>query len=457
MEKMKDDLGKDLVFDFIGDVLEDNDISLSYLMEEAVRNRTNLDDLIKKMEKVLSEEHLRLIEMAKQERLDDNSFDLPGMRRNQNQLILKSMPLRVYSAFTNDALENKKVKIIENNGIYRIERLPKSVRDFARRKLNIVVKDSMLKYSSKECGDDSKISQLMNDHPLFKLSMKLTQEELEKTALGKIKISYPAREKLELEIYEISIGDGTGREIAKELLYAACNESGQNFEVDPYFIQGINNERRISIEESSAPNRLMTYAVKYTKNKLDYEKKNRSSKIDKKCEFLRRTFEAQYKDTTDKRSKYLATNENNKNSALINQMTARLIDIEEKQNFRMEEVNKERCIQMRPPKCIMRITLEPDESVDKRVIIRDYKEIIKRYELYNSRGNFTEQKQFGLVDFYSEEKNGITRYIIVVDKTWEFKLEEYHKEDLKAIKDNLYFYYVGEDMKVRESSKELYL
>ena len=79
MEKMKDDLGKDLVFDFIGDVLEDNDISLSYLMEEAVRNRTNLDDLIKKMEKVLSEEHLRLIEMAKQERLDDNSFDLLGM------------------------------------------------------------------------------------------------------------------------------------------------------------------------------------------------------------------------------------------------------------------------------------------------------------------------------------------------------------------------------------------
>lgn len=410
MEKMKYDLGKDLVFDFIGDVLEDNDISHAYLMEEAVRNRTNLDDLIKKMEKVLSEEHLRLIEMAKQERVDYNSFDLPGMRRNQSQLILKTMPLRVYSAFTNDALENKKVKI----------------------------------------------SQLMNDHPLFKLSMKLTQEELEKTALGKIKISYPAREKLELEIYEISIGDGTGREIVKELLYVACNENGQNFEMDLYFIQGINNKIRISIEESSDPNRLMTYAVKYTKNKLDYEKKNRSSNIDKKCEFLRRTFEAQYKDTTDKRSKYLATNENNKNSALINQMTARLIDIEEKQNFRMEEVNKERCIQMRPPKCIMRITLEPDESIHKRIMIHEYENLIKHYELSNSRGNFKAQNMFGLVDFYSEEKDGSPRYIIVIDDVG-FKLQYYHKEDLKSIYKNLYFYYVDEEMNVKEINKERYL
>ena len=457
MEKMKDDLGKDLVFDFIGDILEDNNISLATLMEEAVRNRTNLDELILKMEKVLSEEHIKLIEMAKQERLDENSFDLPGMRSNQNQLILNIVPTRAYAMFTNDALENRNVKINQNAGSYRVERLPKSLRDFARKKLNIVMKESMLKYSEKDLDDEnSTIPQMQNDHPLFKLSMELTETELEKVALEKLEIKYPTRERLNLEIYEISIGDGTGREIAKELLYVASNEGGETIEIDPYFIQGINSESKVSLQNSDERPKLLYYAIKYTQNKLNYEKKNRSSKIDKKSEFLKRTFEAQYKDTMEKLSKYRATNEGNKNSALINQMNAKLIEIEEKQEFRLEEINRERTIQMRPPKCLLSIFMEPDSSINKRPMIKDYKNVIKEYEISNCRGNLSIQKQFGLVDLYSEESNGAARYVILIDDL-AFKLNEYHKQDLRAIEDKLYIYYINEDKEIVEVDKRLYL
>lgn len=457
MEKMKEDLGTDLVFDFVGDILEDNDISLATLMEEAIRNRTNLDELILKMEKVLSEEHVRLIEMAKQEKLDENSLDLPGMRSNQNQLILNIPPTRVYAMFTSDTLENRNVKISQNAGSYRVERLPKSLRDFARKKLNIVMKESMFKYSEKDLDDEnSTIPQMQNDHPLFKLAMELTETELEKVSLEKLELKYPTIERLNLEIYEISIGDGTGREISKELLYVASNEDGETIEIDPYFIQGINKDSKVAIQNSDERPALLSYAIKYTQNKLSYEKKNRSSKIDKKSEFLKRTFEAQYKDTVEKLSKYRATNEDNKNSALINQMNAKLIEIEEKQEFRIEEINRERTIQMRPPRCLLSIILVPDSSVNKRLILKDYKDIIKEYEIRNSRANLSIQKQFGLVDLYSEESNGTARYAILIDDL-SFKLNEYHKQDLRSIEDKLYIYYINEDKKIVEIDKRLYL
>lgn len=457
MEQMKDDLGKDLVFNFIGDILEDNNISLATLMEEAIRNRTNLDELICKMERILSEEHVRLIEIAKRERLDDNNFDLPGMRSNQNQLILNTTPVRIYSEFTNSTLENRNVKINENSGVYRIERLSKSLREFARRKLNYVVNESMLKYAAIDIDDDNSTTvQMQNDHPLFRMSMELTNVNLEKVVLEKLRLQYPTREELCLEIYEISIGDGTGREILKDLLYVAKNKFGDTIEVDPYFIQGISFDSKVFRENTDNRPENMSYAIKYTQRKLNDEKKNRSTKSDKKSEFLRRTFETQYKDTVDKLSKYRANNDGNKNSALINQMKARLIEIDEKQEFRMEEINRERTIQMRPPKCLLSINLEPDSTINKRLMVKEYKELVDKYENDNRRCNFNVQKQFGLVDFYSEDSNGEPRYILLIDDL-AFMLNEDHKKDLVPIIDKLYFYYVNENNKIIEIDKRLYL
>ena len=81
MNQMREDLGQEQVYDFIGEVLEENNIELANLMERAISGRENLDELVAMMEKTLSDEHKRLLELAKQERLDESSFDLPGARR----------------------------------------------------------------------------------------------------------------------------------------------------------------------------------------------------------------------------------------------------------------------------------------------------------------------------------------------------------------------------------------
>ncbi|MBZ9624411.1 DEAD/DEAH box helicase [Clostridium sp. FP2] len=459
MEQMQEDLGKELVFDFIGEILEDNNISLAALMEEAIRNRTNLDELVSKMEKTLSEEHAKLIQLTKAESLEDNAFDLTRMRNNQNLLKLKAISSRVYTDFVNKTLTNKNVKITRSGSIYRIDRLPKSIRDFARKKLNMGFSDSNIKYTNEEENlmeyQSEDIAIMQDDHSLFKLSMLLTESELEKIAMQKVEVHYPTLEKLDIEIYEISISDGTGREILNELLYVATSEGNEIFKVDPYFMQYINMDSRARME-SEQKNILTSYAIKYTEEKLIIEKNTKSEKLDKKSEFLRRTFEAQYKDTIEKLSKYRSTNVENNNSALINQMNTRLIEIEEKKEIRIEEINRERTIQMRPPKKVLKITLVPDNSTNKRIIINKYEDLIYQYEKEQGRTNIKMQRQFGLVDFYSETQDGKPRYIILIDDL-SFRFDDGHRNDLQRIREDLLVYYINNNDQIVEVDKRIYI
>jgi len=459
MEQMKEDLGKDLVFDFIGEILEDNNISLATLMEEAIRNRTNLDELVSKMEKTLSEEHAKLIQLTKEESLEDNCFDLNTMRSNQNLLKLNVISSRVYTDFVNKTLINKNVKVTKSGSIYRIDRLPKSIRDFARKKINIGFNDSNIKYTSEEESlvevQGEAIPVMQDKSPLFKLAMFLTQSELEKVAMQKVEVQYPALEKLDIEIYKISIGDGTGREILSELLYIATADDNETFEVDPYFIQYINMDSRAKME-SEQKNNLNSYAIKYTLKKLLIERSTKSKKLDKKSEFLRRTFEAQYKDTMEKLAKYRSTNVDNNNSALINQMNTKLVQIEEKKEMRMEEINRERTIQMRPPKKVLKITLVPDNSVNKRAIINKYEELIYQYEKDHGRVNIKMQRQFGLVDFYSETQEGKPRYIILIDDL-SYRFDDVHRKDLQRIREELVVYYIKNSEEIIEVDNRIYI
>lgn len=100
MEQMREDLGESLVYDFIGDILEDKYYDLPTLMQEAVLNRENLNEIIAGMERTLSEEHKKLLEIAKQEMTDVELLDLPVMRREQQELVVKKLSPRCYETFT---------------------------------------------------------------------------------------------------------------------------------------------------------------------------------------------------------------------------------------------------------------------------------------------------------------------------------------------------------------------
>src|SRR5690606_25410261 len=98
------------------------------------------------------------------------------------------------------------------------------------------------------------------------------------------------------------------------------------------------------------------------------------AQLNKKTQFLRRAFDHQYQETVFRLEKYRRENDANRNSALINQMKAKLVDIEERRQARLEEIERERNINIIPPKKIALFTLLPDDKTSYRLFSVDYKE-----------------------------------------------------------------------------------
>jgi hypothetical protein len=77
---------------------------------------------------------------------------------------------------------------------------------------------------------------------------------------------------------------------------------------------------------------------------------------------------------------YQQTNFDNKNSALINQTYSQIDDLEERSRERLEEIERERSIQLQPIKKISQLILEPAKSEYSRIIPDDVFETVKQYE-----------------------------------------------------------------------------
>ncbi len=181
MEQMREDLGSDLVYDFIGDVLEEHYGDLASLMQEAILNRQDLKEIILGMDRKLTEEHEKLIEIVKQERLSSNTIDLPGMRREQNDLTIKRIPNNCCLNFASYVLEKNKVKVYDSaeGKVKRIERLPKFIRDFAR-KHNISLPTShSYRFTGSREHETDQVELLSFDKPIFQLCLELAQRERE--------------------------------------------------------------------------------------------------------------------------------------------------------------------------------------------------------------------------------------------------------------------------------------
>src|SRR5690606_18822701 len=111
MEQMREDLGTDLVYDFIGEVIENEYGDLATLMQKAVTDRENLDTIIATMDKTISEEHKKLIKLVEQERLEREIFDLPTLKKEHHHLSANRLPVRSYSLFSEHAFKQNNIRI----------------------------------------------------------------------------------------------------------------------------------------------------------------------------------------------------------------------------------------------------------------------------------------------------------------------------------------------------------
>lgn len=436
LDAMKEDLGNDLVYNFMGDLL-DGDINLADLMKEAILSRENLDEVIKKMDKGLSDEHKELIQTMKKLQFDAESIDIPALKQSQFDIEINKVPNRMYIELMDYAFTKGNIKVFESHEqrVKRIDRFPKLIRDQYTKETSFA--DSY-RYTGFIEQSNEEVSYITKAYPLYSLAKNLLVKTSDQFAFKRYLLSFNVPEHLEIDVYRLVYKDGVGKELKNQLFFMAKRMDGSVIQLAPYWIsQGL-----FPTEVTELPfNRqtiLQTSVLQLAIEEKNNIEKRRTTQLHKMHDYLVDTFQQQYNDVLERLLQYQVNNPDNKNSVLINQMNAQLIDIEEQKNKRLEMINRQRTITLQPPKKIAQFELVPNGQ-SYRVIATDYYDVVEAYEKNNGRKLIKTYGNLGLVDFYSERFNGEERFIILTDKS-NFMLSDNHLEDLHNILSKTYVY-----------------
>ncbi|MGG0250721.1 helicase-related protein [Peribacillus frigoritolerans] len=450
MELMKSDLGSDSVYDFIGEILEDHYDSLADLMQQAVLNREHLDDLIAGMDKTLSEEHKNLLKVMEEEKMIEDTVDLPELKREKNNLSVQRIPKRSFTDLTTYVFEKKRVRILKSQDekVMRIERLPKFIRDHIPELQDYQVES--YRFTNSIDFESEEVPIINESHPLFNVGLELMKKEIEGQTWYHYTVSANVPEKLHVEIYHVSVVDGTGKELENQYVHLAKRQNGDIIPIDQYWLFANDFlDNSFSVETNAASqctNAIMNQSITIRNQVLS----KRAIQLNKMSSFLEKSFNQQYRDTLERLEKYQQENIDNRNSALINQMNAQLIDIDLKKEERLNMIYRQKNISMKPPKKMISLELVPSGNCD-RVVAKDYFDTVMSYERENGRLNVKMFDNLGLVDFYSERFNGEERYIILTGNT-QFMPIDFYLEDLYEILEKVYIYVVRDGEVVGEKA-----
>ncbi|SDK32497.1 DEAD/DEAH box helicase [Lacicoccus qingdaonensis] len=452
MEQMQEDLGQDNVYDFVGEVLEDREADLPSVMEQAIMGRQDLDEIIASMEKTLSEEHKRLLELTEKERMDNN-FNLPGAKRSFDEVLINSIPARFYGQFVIDGLKETRARmtITNDNSLARIDHLPKRLRDFAKDNKLMFNFEDTIRFSLKQSQNSDEIAMMENDHPLFNTVMKLTSKEVQQTVMPLYEVKLPVPEEMIMELNQITIVDGNGNELEQRLILTGKLSSEDYVDISPYIL--FKYKMEILEEYSEEEPDIRRHVIRDSRKLLRTAQRKRESYADRRKIFLRKSFEDQMTTLQNRLKKYQAENTDGKNSALLNQTYTQIEEMEQRSKQRLQEIERQRSIQLQPVKRIAQFRAVPAGHETGRIIPERYKEFIEDYELGEGRLNVRAQAAFGLVDFISEDLDGELRFIIVTPNVYQLR-EHIVVDDYEEFKERLFVYEV-EGRAIKQYSSEL--
>ena len=128
LNRMKEHLGSDRVFDVIGDILPGK--SLKDLILEAISNKRTLDDILDDFERIPDEEAIKKIKEATMEALATRHIDLTRILGEQRKAKENRLVPEYVEAFFKRAAENLDIKIEKRqDGFWRIFQVPLSLRN----------------------------------------------------------------------------------------------------------------------------------------------------------------------------------------------------------------------------------------------------------------------------------------------------------------------------------------
>lgn len=404
---MREDLGSELVYDFLGDILDEYELSLDHLMMESVENREHLDEIISQMDKILTEEHARLIELAKTESIADK-IDLPGVRKKFDEVRTHVLPQRVYTRFLKRELEKQRISVTERTkNVFRISYMPRAVIQKAKALgLHFNQSEDMFFTTDRQLASDS-ITLISAGHPLVTLLMDEVEEQQFINKLKTYKTNLPVPENLEVAIISFKLRDGNNRILANELKIVALRENGNIVDLSPYWLFQLEQPKFEPIEREFSK---AVQAAKHLAIQIQNEHRSkRSLRSLQKEEQLEKAFDIRIANLQDRLDEFIRTNENQKNSANINKYTSLIREQRKRRHERIDHVKREGTISLQKIETLTQLYTNAD-TLSWRLFPNDVRTTIELYEEENGR-NVRMLPALGLVDFVSESEDE-QRFII---------------------------------------------
>lgn len=224
MEEMRQGLGSDRVFDLVGDLLEDHEISLAELIIDCITNRRRLEDAVASIEQAVSPEHQASLVAAREEGLARRFVNLPELRSDAARSAGRALlPPHLEQFFTN-TLERKRGRWERRaDGKIRVERVPVALRrdqeiEFRRRHGTVGRSYLSLTFDKAEVGEDGRTDLLGPGHPLFESVLQAAESEfVDALARGAVYYDVDATQPERLWFFRAAVGDGTGRILSQRL------------------------------------------------------------------------------------------------------------------------------------------------------------------------------------------------------------------------------------------------
>lgn len=223
MDEMRQGLGSDRVFDLVGDLLDDHEISLSDLIISCITNRRRLQDAVSSIEQAVSPQHQASLIAAREEGLARRFLNLPELRqdaaRSESHALI---PAHLETFFTRSLERNRGRWERRADGKLRVERVPVNLRheqelDFRRRFGTVERSYLSLTFDKKTVGEDGRTELLGPGHPLFESVLQAAQGSSDSLTRGAVFFDADAEGPELLWFFRDVVGDGTGRVLSQRL------------------------------------------------------------------------------------------------------------------------------------------------------------------------------------------------------------------------------------------------
>ncbi len=231
MDEMRQGLGSDRVFDLVGDLLDDHEISLADLIISCITNRRRLQDAVASIEQAVSPQHQASLIAAREEGLARRFLNLPELRQDAVRSASHALiPAHLESFFTRSLERNRGRWERRADGKLRVERVPVNLRheqeiDFRRRFGTVERSYLSLTFDKKAVGEDGRTELLGPGHPLFESVLQAASSSAaESLTRGAVFFDVDAEGPELLWFFLGVVGDGTGRVLSQRLF--AVRESG---------------------------------------------------------------------------------------------------------------------------------------------------------------------------------------------------------------------------------------